>query len=161
VSTNWKQHRERSEAAKKRERILEAPEDSHCALLESQAQQFRHIEMENYQSLQRMLKLEITKAVTEVNNKKIMGRHGELDQINENNKQERKAMKDAAIQEEIERQRKKEEDFQIETKRLQNIDGERARVAAEEGARKVLSDKLFRERREADRLAREDVRLNL
>jgi hypothetical protein len=111
VAKNWKPSRVRSNAEKNRERILEVPEDSHCALLESQAQQFRKIEQENMNSLQRMLKLEVKKAITEQMNKQILNKHEDYDKQNKDIKDHRKAVQEAAVQAEIARERKKDEEF--------------------------------------------------
>ena len=141
VKTNWKPHRERTEAQKAKERILEVPEDVHCGLLENQADQFRKIEKDTMQSLERMLKLELRKSMTAVNNKKIIGKHDAISAQNESLKAKNKAMRDAAIQAEIDRQRKKEEDFRAETKKQQAYEQQLAKQESKNAAQKARLDR--------------------
>ena len=156
VEKNWKPSKTRSAAAMKRERILEVPEESHCALLETQAQQFRKIEMENFNSLNRMLKLEVKKAIAEQMNKQILQKHENIEKQNNDTKGQIQAIKDAAIQAEIERTKKKEADFKAETKAQQAYDAINAKRAAEDLVSKTKREKELREKREIDRLAREE-----
>lgn len=156
VAKNWKPSRTRSKAEMQKERILEVPEDSHCALLESQAQQFRKIEQENMNSLQRMLKMEVKKAIAEQMNKDILNKHQDIETQNKAAKDHRKAVQAAAVQAEIERGRKKEEDFMEEIKRQQAYDAVVAKQKAEDNVRKLKREKELREKREHDRVAREE-----
>lgn len=153
--TNWTPNPSRPKSAK--EAILDVPVHSHCTLLEIQAEKFRKMEAENYKFLQHMLKMEMKKADAEVKGKQIVGKHEEIQENNDNLKKEREERKRIAVQEMLDRQQRKEEEFRREIKMLQEIDAEYSKKMAEEKAAKLLEEKQRRERCEMERKQRSEI----
>eukprot|EP01035_Chromulina_nebulosa_P023788 gene23788-30854_t len=153
--TNWTPNPSRPKSAK--EAILDVPVHSHCTLLEIQAEKFRKMEAENYKFLQHMLKMEMKKADAEVKGKQIVGKHEEIQENNDNLKKEREERKRIAVQEMLDRQQRKEEEFRREIKMLQEIDAEYSKKMAEEKSAKRLEEKQRRERCEMERKQRSEI----
>eukprot|EP01038_Epipyxis_sp_PR26KG_P012120 gene12120-16227_t len=152
----WKPVLSRPKSSIGKERILKnIPEEASCTLLELQAQKFRKIEMDQFNELNRMLKLQLKKAEQEIKHKKIVEKHNEISASNDQVKKELKLNREAIEKELIEKQKKLELDAQNELKRLREYDLELTKEKQKREAEKRLNDKLARERREAERVQRQ------
>jgi hypothetical protein len=152
-ASGWQPPQERPRSAK--ETIVQVSASAHCTLLELQAQRFRKIEADNWDALNRQLKMELRQADIEQKNKKITQKHEEIQSSNDNLKRERQAMVERLHQEEMERLKKKEEDDAAEVRRLQALDSEAARQKKFQDEQNRLKEKQARERRELERVQRE------
>lgn len=151
--TGWVPPETKPKRAK--EAIVDVPVTAHCELLEIQAQKFRKIEEDNWTNLQRTLRLEIVRADTEQRNNEILQKHEEIQSSNDHLKKERQAKRDAQIAEQIRRAKEEEDRRQEEIRRQQEDYNTEAKRRAEERKANMLREKQMREKREADRVARD------
>ena len=61
---------------------------AHCTLLEIQAAKFRKIEEDQFNELQRLLKIQLMKADEEMKHKRIVEKHMEIQMANDNMKKQ-------------------------------------------------------------------------
>lgn len=153
VESGWKPHRVRPKSAK--ERILDVPEDIHSTLLEIQAATFRKIESDQFKNLGRSLAIQLKKADAEVKHKKILQKHEEIQNHNENTKKQQQLNREAIEKSEIEKKHRIMAEEAAELKRLREIDGVYALQKKKDNIERMLRDKQYRESREAERLQRE------
>jgi hypothetical protein len=151
--TGWTQETRQKPS---KEAIVEAPPAAHCKLLELQAQKFRKIELDNWTQLQRQLRLEIVRADSEVKNKKILEKHEEIQKLNESTKKEFQQKRDAHIMEQILRTKEEEEERLQLIRQQQEEFHDEAKRQLEMRKETQKLEKENRERREADRVAREE-----
>lgn len=138
-----------------KERILHVPEAAHSSMLEMQAAQFRKIEMDQWNALQRMLSMSVKNANIEQKNKAILQKQEE---IGENNNQARKNLqlkREQLYKENAELKKRKEYEAQQEIKKLQAMDAEEARMKVQRDLERKMQEKMSRESRERARLQRE------
>lgn len=152
-ASGWAPPRERPQSAK--ETIVQVSAGAHCTLLELQAQRFRKIEKDNWDALNRQLKMELRQADIEQKNKRIVQKHKEIENQNNNVKRERQLMLEQLHREEMEKQKRKEEEEAEEVRKLQEMDRNLARQKKENDEINKQREKQARERREADRVQRE------
>ena len=143
---------ERPPSAK--EAIIEVRPEAHCRLLELQAEKFRKIEQDNFDALNRMLKMEVMRADEEQRNKKIVQKHEEIQGNNDELRLKRQRMREQLHREQMERQKQKEEDFWREVRTLQEIDRKRAIEKAEQDRQNKIKEKQRREQMEFERVQR-------
>lgn len=153
-ASGWKPPQERPQSAK--ESIVHVSAGAHCTLLELQAQRFRKIETDNWDALNRQLKLELKQAEIEQKNKLITQKHEEIQSSNDNMKRERQLMVETLHKEEMERQKKKQEDEAERIHQLQLMDSEIAKQKKIQDEQNRLREKRARERRELERVQREE-----
>jgi hypothetical protein len=152
-ASGWEPPRERPKSAK--ETIVQVSAGAHCTLLELQAQRFRKIETDNWDALNRQLKMELKQAELEQKNKMITKKHEEIQSNNDNAKRERQLMVEKLHREDMERLKKKHEDEAEEIRRLQALDSEAAAQKKIADEQNRLKEKEARERRELERVQRE------
>jgi myosin heavy subunit len=150
VTTDWKKlcDSKWKPAAKTRPRsaketILVVNPQAHCQLLEIQAAKFRKIERDNWTELQRHLKVEIMKADQVVQNKKILQKHDELEEMHNEQQNERKMYLQELHREELMQRKMDEEEEMMEIKEEQ---------------KKFQEDILKHSRSEKERMKREKMR---
>ena len=138
-----------------KEAIIDVAPDAHSSMLELQAARFRQIEKSQWLAMQRMVGLEIKAAVREMENKKLVAKHKEIEAANDDAKKAMAAHRDELFRQQIERKKQQEEERAIELKKLQEMETREAIAAQERKKQKLLEEKKMRERREADRKRRE------
>ncbi len=90
------------------EAILNVPPEAHSTMLELQAKRFRKMEEDNFNALNRILKMEVKKANEETKNNKILERHNDIQSSNDNLRKSRQLMREALLKEGRERIARKE-----------------------------------------------------
>jgi len=153
--TEWTSHKIRPRNAKEAILRVKNPE-AHSQLLEIQAEQFRKIEKGQFDELQRMLAGTITKADQEVKNNAIINKHQEAKIAGDSRAQEMQEKRAALLQQQLLDKKEKEEIGKIRIKELQQMDAELAKEKLTKHEAKLLKEKQNRERREAERLQREE-----
>lgn len=138
-----------------REAIIDVAPDAHSSMLELQAAKFRKIEKSQWTAMQRMIGLEIKAAVRDMENKKLVAKHKEIEAANDDAKKAMAAHRDELFRKQIERKKQQEIERAIELKQLQEKETQEAIAAQERKKQKLLEEKKIRERRENDRKRRE------
>jgi hypothetical protein len=150
VKTDWKKlcdskwkppAKTRPRSAK--ETILVVNPQAHCQLLEIQAAKFRKIERDNWTELQRHLKVEIMKADQEVQNKQILLKHDEMEEMHNEQQNERRLYLQELHREELMQRKMDEEEEMMEIREEQ---------------KKFQEDILKHSRSEKERMKREKMR---
>jgi DNA repair exonuclease SbcCD ATPase subunit len=152
----WKpEARRRTHSPDHREAILEVPPQVHCTLLEIQAAKFRKIEQDNFEELQRQLKLEIKKADQETKNKNILQKHDDIQEKQEAYQKNRLMELQQLHNEELMRRLLDEEEKMQEIKEEQRHFQEVIIKQSQEEKERIKHEKLLREQREQDRVNRD------
>jgi hypothetical protein len=138
-----------------KETILPVSPSVHCKLLEIQASKFRKIEQENWETLQRNLKIELMKADQEVRNSKIIQKQNDIQQQNEQLKRERKLQLEELERETLQRKFAAEREEQQRIKEEQMKYAEQEMYAYEQRIRARHNEKLSFEKKEEERVARQ------
>lgn len=152
-ASGWKHSDTKSKIIK--ETIIPVSSAAHCQLLEIQAEQFRKIEEDQWNFLNRRLKIEIKNADIEQKNKTIVQKHNEIQNSNDTLKKERQQLRESLHREELERLRKKQEAEQEEIRRLQILDKQLALEKKEIQIQNKLREKQSNEKKEFERVQRE------
>ena len=154
VDTKWEPPKDRPKSAK--ESIVQVSSQAHCTLLELQAQKFRKIEQDNWEALQRSLKLELMRADMEVKHKEIVEKHNQIEQQNNNAAQERQQQREDLYRQQLQRQREEEEQFMRDIKRMQEEYQQNAIEQSRKEAENRRKEKLMREQKEYERVKSEE-----
>lgn len=159
--TNWTAAARRSVASScavgyHKERILNVPDEVHSTMLETQAVMFRKIEMDQWNALQRMLTISVKNADANCKNKLILHKQETIGQSNDFAKKQMQLKREALFKEHMESKKRKEYEAAQEIKKLQAMDAEDAVKKKERGREHWLKEKEGREKRENDRLKREE-----
>lgn len=152
--SGWRPHKERPGSAK--ETIIPVRPEAHCELLELQAARFRKIESRQFNSLQRMLTMELKAAVKEMKNRDILSKHQDIQASNDNANRERQNRREQLRNEQIAEKKRKDDEWAAELKRIQNLESEAARIKKERDKEKAKQDRIDRENKEKARLAQLD-----
>lgn len=139
-----------------RETILHVPPQVHCTLLELQAAKFRKIEQDNWEALQRNLKMEIIKADIELKNQKVLQKQEDLQEANDHFKLERKLHLELMEHDHIQALKRAEEERQLQIKLEQEQYNAAHRATYEEHKRNQHRDRLLQEKRQQDQVARDE-----
>ena len=152
--SGWRPYKERPGSAK--ETIIPVRPEAHCELLELQAARFRKIENRQFNSLQRMLTMELKSAVKEMKNREILSKHQDIQASNDNANRERQNRREQLRNEQIAAKKRKEDEWAAELKRIQNLESDAARIKKERDKEKAKQDRVDRENKEKARLAQLD-----
>jgi hypothetical protein len=150
VETGWKPPE--TKAPPKAETILPVSPNAHCQLLEIQAAKFRKIEQDNWETLNRNLRIQILKADQEVHGQQIIEKQNNIQELNEQQKRERKAALDELERENLRRRQEEEEELQREIKREQIEFADEEKRKHEQRLRQREAEKQFLLKKEEDRV---------
>jgi len=144
-----------------KESILKVRPEAHSQLLELQAEKFRKMEMASFNEMQRMLAITIMKADMEVKNKAIMDMHAEAKAAGNEHAKRMQEKRAALLQKQLEERNQKEAEEAVRIKEFQIEEAElhRKKLAVQE--KRLLKEKEGRERRETERLQREQFTMEL
>lgn len=145
-----------SSLAHPKERILNVPDEAHSTMLETQAARFRKIEMDQWNALQRMLAMSVKNADANCKSKTILQKQEAIGESNENARKEMQLKREALFKENLETKKRKEYEAMQEVKKLQVMDAEEAVKKKERDHERKVKEKEAREKREKDRLTREE-----
>jgi hypothetical protein len=154
VEKNWQPSKIRPKSAK--ETILVVPPDTHSSMLELQAAMFRKVEKDNYDRLQRMLKIELKQAAQELENKRILQKHDEIQNANDEGRKILQEKRARLEKEKIELQKQKDDENLREIRRLQELDAVYAQELKEKEIQRRKLEKERNEQRELERVQREN-----
>ena len=144
-----------------KETIIEVPREARSTLLQIQAERFRKIESDNWNSIQRKINLSIQSAYREEENKKIIEAQNKIEKANNDTKKMRSLQREELYRQQLEALARKEEQNRIEIKRAQQIEAEEALKLERMHHEEKVNAKLRREKLEQDRRRREDYTKNL
>lgn len=150
VETGWRPPE--TKAPPKNETILPVSPNAHCKLLEIQAEKFRKIEQDNWEALNRNLRIQIMKADQAVYGQQIIDKQNNIQEQNDQQKRERKEALDELEHQNLQRQREEEEERQREIKRQQIEFAEAERQRNEQRIRDREAEKKAILKKEEDRL---------
>lgn len=139
-----------------KEAILQVAPQSHCQLLELQAAKFRKIEQDNWDALQRSLKIQILKADQEVRGHKIIEKQDNIQAENDRIKRERKERLEEMEREHIREMAEKEEQRQREIREEQERYAAEEKRKHEQRVRDKQQERAATERKEEERVRREN-----
>lgn len=134
--------------------IMNVRPEAHCKLLELQAEKFRKIEQDNFDALNRLLKMEVMRADQEVRNQQITQKHEAIAKDNEALRKKRMEHREQLHREQMERQKRKEEAFWQEIRQLQRMDQQYAIEKTEKELENKRREKERREQMEFERVQR-------
>lgn len=150
VETGWKPPE--AKAPPKNETILPVSPNAHCQLLEIQAAKFRKMEQDNWESLNRNLRIQIMKADQEVRGQQIVQKQNDIQEQNEKLKQEHKLALNELERQHLQQLREEEEELQRQLKQEQIEYAAEERRKHEERLRQREAEKKYRLKQEEDRV---------
>jgi hypothetical protein len=153
--SGWSKKEHIVEKKEQKESIVEVPEEAHSTLLEMQALKFRKIEMEQFNILQRKLKLQLQKADEEQKNKKIIQKHNEIQASNDNTKKQQQEYREKIEKETIEKTKKMEDEKMLELKKLRDYDLNLTKKKIKEDAERIIKEKQIKEKIEEEKVNRD------
>jgi len=153
-NNNWKPPADNKRKVNK-ETIVAVHAAAHCKLLEIQAAKFRKIELDNWEALQRNLKLEIMHADEEVRHKAILEKHEEIQEKNDSAQNERRIRLQELYREELMCRQREEEEKMQELKLEQTLFGDQCVKKGYEDKELQRREKTLREQKERERVQRE------
>jgi DNA repair exonuclease SbcCD ATPase subunit len=151
----WKPEDRRPHSPEHRETILVVPPQVHCTLLEIQAAKFRKLEQDNWEALERQLKLEIKKADQETRNKNILQKHDDIQEKQDEYQKNRLMELQELHHEELMRRVLDEEEKVQEIKEEQRHFQEVIIKQSQDEKERIKREKMLREQREHDRVHRD------
>jgi len=138
-----------------KESILKVRPEVHSQLLELQAERFRKMEMQSFNEMQRMLAITIMKADMEVKSKAIMDMHAEAKEAGNEHAQRMQEKRAALLQKQLEERNQRDAEEAVRVKEIQIEEAKLHRKKLADHEKRLLKEKEGRERRETERLQRE------
>jgi len=154
ICSDDKEIKRKSSPAK--ETIIDVRDEARSTLLEIQAEKFRKVEFDNWSMLQRKINMSIQAAHKELQNKKIIDSQNAIEKANNDTKKFRQQQREELYKQQLEAQKRKEEEHMIEVKKAQQFEAEESYKLERRRAKEKADDKARREQMELDRRRREE-----
>ena len=138
------------------EAIIKVPAHAHSSMLERQAQQFREIEKQQWEQMNRMVGIELSKAKRKIAMDEIIAKQNAIGEANDNAKKLMQQKRAELFEANVQRQKQLEKERALEVKKIQEMEMAEARAMKVQKEQKELAEKRNRERREAERRSREE-----